>query len=206
MNPYERFVLPWLLDLACGTRAFARQRRAVVPRARGRVLEIGMGSGLNLPHYQAGQLHCLHGLDPAEQLGGRARRRAAEAGIDIELRHVSAERIDAGDAVYDCVVCTYTLCSIAEPLRALAEVRRVLAPGGLLLYCEHGLAPEPEVQRWQRRLTPLWRPLAGGCHLDRDVPALLRAAGFEAADMQQGYIPGPRVFTYNYWGAATVAP
>lgn len=204
-NWYERHLLPWLADLACGVGPVRRQREKVVPLARGRVLEVGIGTGLNLAHYDKARIAVVIGLDPALEMLRRARRRARRAGIELELIGQSAERMPFRDESFDTVLVTYTLCSIAEPPAALAEMRRVLKPEGRLLFCEHGLAPEASVRRWQARLAPLWSRLAGGCRLDRDVPALLRAAGFVSKDLQSAYLPGPRVLAYNYWGTALAA-
>lgn len=202
MTLYERYVLPRLLDFACGIRPVRRQRDKIVPLARGEVLEVGIGTGLNLGHYRPEQIKRLWGLDPATQMNGHIKRRLASTGLDLELMTLSAEKIPVEDDRFDTVVLTYTLCSIADPVAALREMKRTLRPGGRLLFCEHGLAPEASVARWQRRLTPAWRRIAGDCHMDRDIPALLNAAGFETPDLQQGYIRGPRVLTYNYWGEA----
>ena len=202
MTFYERYCLPRLLDLACGVRPVRRQRDRIVPLARGEVLEVGIGTGLNLPHYRAEQIERIWGLDPATQMNRTTRKRLCGTGLDLELLALSAERIPVENDRFDTVVLTYTLCSIPDPVAALREMKRTLRPGGRLLFCEHGLAPEPSIARWQRRLTPAWRRIAGDCHMDRDVPALLDAAGFEVDDLQQGYIPGPRVLTYNYWGEA----
>ena len=202
MTFYERYCLPRLLDLACGVRPVRRQRDKVVPLARGEVLEVGIGTGLNLPHYRAEQIERIWGLDPATRMNRTTRKRLCGTGLDLELLALSAERIPVENDRFDTVVLTYTLCSIPDPVAALREMKRTLRPGGRLLFCEHGLAPEPSIARWQRRLTPAWRRIAGDCHMDRDVPALLDAAGFKVDDLQQGYIPGPRVLTYNYWGEA----
>ncbi|MBO9468710.1 class I SAM-dependent methyltransferase [Endozoicomonas sp. G2_2] len=202
MTFYERYCLPRLLDLACGVRPVRRQRDRIVPLARGEVLEVGIGTGLNLPHYRAEHIERIWGLDPASQMNRTTRKRLCGTGLDLELLALSAERIPVENDRFDTVVLTYTLCSIPDPVAALREMKRTLRPGGRLLFCEHGLAPEPSIARWQRRLTPAWRRIAGDCHMDRDVPALLEAAGFKVDDLQQGYIPGPRVLTYNYWGEA----
>ena len=202
MTFYERYCLPRLLDLACGVRPVRRQRDRIVPLARGEVLEVGIGTGLNLAHYRAEQIERIWGLDPATQMNRTTRKRLCGTGLDLELLALSAERIPVENDRFDTVVLTYTLCSIPDPVAALREMKRTLRPGGRLLFCEHGLAPEPSIARWQRRLTPAWRRIAGDCHMDRDVPALLDAAGFKVDDLQQGYIPGPRVLTYNYWGEA----
>jgi len=202
MNPnwYERHILPRALDYACGTSMLGRMRALVVPRARGRVLEVGIGTGLNMRHYDKSRVTHITGLDPAMQLHPLARERIAKSGLSVELVGLSAEKIPLPDASFDTVLITYTLCTIADPHAALLEMRRVLAPTGKLLYCEHGRAPDASVQRWQARLQPVWGPLAGGCQLGRDIPALLSAAGFTLPDLQTRYLPGPRPFTFHYWG------
>lgn len=202
---YERHVLPWLLDFACGLPVVAAQRRQVIPQAAGRVLEIGIGTGLNLPFYDTRKVHALVGIDPAEQMHRLARRRSERAGLPVELHALSADRLPLASASFDCVVCTFTLCTVPDPLAALAEMRRVLRPAGTLLLAEHGLAPQPRVARWQQRLEPAWSRVAGGCHLTRDVPRLLAEAGFNA-QVESGYFARPRVLGYGYWGSATVAP
>jgi SAM-dependent methyltransferase len=201
-NWYERHLLPYLLDFACGIRPVRRQRRKVVPLAHGRVLEIGIGTGLNLPHYDPDRVKEIVGLDPGVEMHPLARKRIARAGLPVELVGLSAERIPFDDASFDSVLVTYSLCTIPDPVAALREMRRVLKPGAKLIFCEHGLAPEPSVQKWQRRLNPLWSKVSGGCTLDRDVPALLRQAGLRTSDLQTLYLPGPRPLTFNYWGTA----
>jgi ubiquinone/menaquinone biosynthesis C-methylase UbiE len=204
-NWYERRMLPWLLDVACGIGPFSRQRRKVVPLAAGRVLEIGIGTGLNFEHYDRTQVAQVVGLDPGVEMHALARKRAGAAGIAVQLVALSAERIPFDDGAFDTVLVTYTLCTIPDPVAALREMRRVLKPGGRLIFCEHGLARDASVRSWQRRLTPTWSRLAGGCHLDRDIPALLQQAGFRFVDLQAAYLPGPRPFAYNFWGVAVAA-
>lgn len=201
MNIYERWVLPPLLDLVMRQRQLHKYRRALVPAARGRVLEIGVGSGLNLPLY-ASAVDTVIGLDPSGRLLGMAQRRAAKTRIPVQLMQGSATEIPLENGSVDTLVMTWTLCSLPDPLAALREMRRVLNPGGALLFVEHGLSPEPGVAQWQHRLTPLWRHLAGGCHLDRKVDDLIRAAGFELADLKTEYAHGPRPMTYMYEGRA----
>ena len=202
---YELHVLPWLVDIACSVRPVRRQRQKVVPLAQGRVLEIGIGTGLNLEHYDKAKVERIVGLDPGLEMHPQARRRSRRARVEVELVGLSAERIPFEDASFDTVLVTYALCTIADPVAALTEMRRVLKPGGRLIFCEHGRAPDASVRRWQARLTPLWSRLAGGCHLDRDIPRMLKEAGFRSDDMQQMYLPGPRTLTYNYWGTAVAA-
>ena len=203
---YERHILPYALDFACGLPMVGRQRQQVVPQAQGRVLEVGIGTGLNMPYYDKNRVSQITGLDPALELHPLARKRIAQAGLPVQLLALSAEQIPLPDASFDTVLVTYTLCTIPDPLAALREMRRVLAPGGQLLFCEHGRAPEASVQRWQERLQPLWGPLAGGCHLGRDIPALLQASGFLVPQLHTGYLPGPKPMTYHYWGAAQARP
>lgn len=200
---YDRHVLPYLIDMACGIRPVARQREKVVPLAQGQVLEVGIGTGLNIPFYDKTRVTRITGVDPALRMHSLAQKRIAQAGLDVDLIGLSAERLPVDDASFDTVVCTYTLCTIPDPAAALAEMRRVLKPGGKLLFSEHGQAPDANVSKWQTRLQPYWSKLAGGCMLDRDVPLLLRDAGFQS-EVQSRYLPGPRFVSYHYWGGAQV--
>ena len=200
-NWYERNVLPWLIDFACGMKSVGEQRKKVIPQARGRVLEIGLGTGLNLPFYDAGRVVELVGVEPSLTMHHLAMRRSRAAGIPVELVGIGAERLPLADRVFDTVVSTYTLCTIPDPVLALRELRRVLRPGGRLLFSEHGRAPDENVRKWQGRIQPFWSPLAGGCRLDRDIPAILKEAGFDP-QVQSMYIPGPRIVSYHYWGEA----
>lgn len=199
---YDRHVLPTLLDFACGMKAINRQRQKVVPKATGLVLEIGIGTGLNMRHYDAAKVEKIIGLDPAMQMHRLAKKRIDQTGLSVELMGLPAEKIPLPDASIDTIVMTYTLCTIPEPVQALKEMRRVLKPGGKLLFCEHGAAPDEKVRNTQNRLQPVWGKLAGGCHLNRDIPALLREGGFLVDDIETMYVPGPKAFTYNYWGQA----
>ena len=199
---YDRVILPYVLDFACGLRPIARQRGKVVPRARGRVLEVGIGSGLNLAFYDRQRVDRLIGIDPAGQMHPLAHKRSRKTGMPVELLRVSAEGLPMDDATIDTVVCTYTLCTVADPHAALREMRRVLKPGGTLLFAEHGLAPDPQVAKWQSRLQPWWGRIAGGCQLGRDIPGLLAEAGFRSK-LDAAYIAWPRSLAYNYWGEAT---
>jgi ubiquinone/menaquinone biosynthesis C-methylase UbiE len=199
---YDRYILPYLTDFACGNKSISELRDKVVPQAKGRVLEIGIGTGLNMPHYDKSRVEKIIGLDPSVHMHRLARKRIARAELPVELVGLSAEKIPLDDASIDTVVVTFTLCTIPDPVAALKEMRRVLAPGGTLLFCEHGRAPDESVRRWQDRLTPYWKKIAGGCHLNRDVPALLNEAGFQFTDMQCMYFRGPKSLTFNYWGEA----
>ena len=206
MSFYEKHILPHLIDLACGIKPVRRQREKVVPLARGRVLEVGIGTGLNMAYYDRSKVERIWGLDPALEMHSLATKRVAKSGLPVELVGLSAEKIPMADQSFDTVLLTYTLCSIADPVAALREMRRVLKPDGRLVFCEHGRAPDASVRRWQARLTPLWSKLAGNCHLDRNVPDLLREGGFDVENIETMYLPGPRPLTFNYWGVARPIP
>jgi ubiquinone/menaquinone biosynthesis C-methylase UbiE len=201
MDFYERWILPPLLDLVMRRKDLTKYRRAAVAKAQGRVLEIGVGSGLNFALYGK-QVELVYGIDPSERLLSIARRRAAASGIPVELLLGSATTIPLADNAVDTVVMTWTLCSIPNPLAALREIRRVLKPSGNLCFVEHGLSPDPSVERWQRRLTPPWRRIAGGCHLDRKMDDLILQAGFDLTDLHLEYAAGPRAMSYMYQGCA----
>ena len=202
MSFYESRVLPHLINLACSSKPTRKQRDKIVHRAYGDVLEIGFGSGLNLPHYDRDNVRCVFGLEPSEGMRNSAAKSIAESDIEVELIDLPGEQIPLDDNSVDSVLITYTLCSIADAVTALRGMRRVLKPGGHLFFCEHGKAPDADVHKWQRRLNPAWRRVAGGCNMDRDVPALLREGGFDIEDDNRMYIPGIRALSYNYWGAA----
>jgi ubiquinone/menaquinone biosynthesis C-methylase UbiE len=199
---YERRILPRLINFGMRQKQLGRLREQLVGRVRGRVLEVGIGSGLNLPFYPR-DLDLLLGLDPSPELLQMARAHSTWVHFPVELSEGCAEAIPLDDRAVDHVVMTWTLCSVADPMRALLELRRVLRPGGSLLFIEHGRAPEPAVQRWQDRLTPLWRRLAGGCHLNRPIDRLIEESGLRLAELETGYlVKGPRVATFHYRGRA----
>jgi ubiquinone/menaquinone biosynthesis C-methylase UbiE len=202
MGLYDRHILPHLIDFACGMGAVMKARSQIVPLAHGRVLEIGIGSGLNLSFYDPQRVEVVVGVDPSAEMQALARERAARCQVPVEMIALELGQIQAADASFDDIVCTFTLCTIPDAIAALREMRRVLKPGGRLLFCEHGLAPDLPVVRWQKRLTPLWKPLAGGCHLDRDIPALIGAGGFHIRELSTGYLKGPRPMTHVYRGWA----
>jgi ubiquinone/menaquinone biosynthesis C-methylase UbiE len=201
MNLYERWILPAVIDLIMRQKQLTKYRREVVAAARGRVLEIGVGSGLNLPLYGK-DVELVYGIDPSPRLLAIARRRALASPVPVELLLGSATAIPLADNSVDTVVMTWTLCSIPDPLAALREMRRVLKPSGNLCFVEHGLSPEPSIERWQHRITPTRRRIAGGCHLDRKIDELIRLAGFDLKSLQVEYAPGPRTMSYMYEGCA----
>ncbi|MAB98244.1 MULTISPECIES: class I SAM-dependent methyltransferase [Pseudomonas] len=202
MKLYDRYILPHLIDFACGMGEVMKMRSLIVPQAHGRVLEIGIGSGLNLSFYNPETVIAVVGVDPSADMQKLAKERAAKLTIPVEMIALELGQIKAPDASFDSIVCTFTLCTIPDSVAALKEMRRVLKPGGRLLFCEHGLAPEPEVVRWQNRLTPIWKPLAGGCHLNRDIPQLIADGGFTIGQIDMRYLQGPKAMTYVYSGWA----
>jgi len=203
MSLYERYVLPHVIHLACGNEVIGRQRAKVVPAARGRVLEVGFGSGLNLGHYDAAQIERVWALEPSEGMRQKAGPRLTEAPFPVEWLDLPGEEIPLEDASMDTVLLTYTLCTIPDWARALEQMRRVLKPGGTLLFCEHGLAPDESARKWQDRINPVWRRLAGGCNVNRPIPELIRTAGFAIERMETAYLPkSPHFAGFNYWGSA----
>ena len=203
MGLYRKHVLPRLVDRLCGLPAVSELRAEVVPAAHGCVLEVGFGTGLNLPWYDPARVERLIALEPAEEMLALARERSGAAPFPVEPLALEGERIPLAPSSVDTVVITFTLCTIPDPGAALVGMRRVLRPGGRLLFCEHGRAPDAAVARWQRRVSPLWRRAFGGCRLDRDVPALLAAAGFRPERLEAGWIEGgPRIASFFYRGVA----
>lgn len=202
MNPYDRYVLPKLIDLACGVGPVMQVRQGLISQASGDVLEVGIGTGLNLHYYDASKVRAIVGVDPAAQMHALGRRRASTLQIPIDMVSVDVHGIAAASATFDTVVMTFTLCSIVEPLSALEEMRRLLKPDGRLLFAEHGLAPHASISRWQTRLTPVWKRFAGGCHLDRNIPHLITQAGFHIVECEAAYLSGPKPMTYVYVGTA----
>ena len=205
MGLYARYVLPKLINSACAQKPMAELRARYVPRVRGRVLEIGFGTGLNLPHYGANGAApaSLLALEPAEEIAKLAVGRLAKAVFPVHVLQASAEDIPAEDATFDSVVSTWTLCSVPNVYRALDELRRVLKPAGRLVFAEHGASPEAKWLGWQRRLEPAWKLIGGGCHLSRRPASLIRAAGFRIDELDAGYLPGPKFATFTYRGVAT---
>ena len=205
MGLYSKYVLPRVVHLACSARPKMRQREKLVPLASGRVLEVGMGSGLNLPFYDARRVTKVWGLEPSPEMSKMASAAVEAVAFDVEFVSAGGEQIPLDSESFDTVLMTFTLCTIPDAERALREIARVLKQGGQLLFCEHGAAPDAGIRRWQNRIDPLWRRLAGGCHLNRDIPGLIRRGGFEITRMDTMYIPGWRPASFNYWGAAAKA-
>jgi ubiquinone/menaquinone biosynthesis C-methylase UbiE len=202
MSLYNDRILPALIHLACSRKPFMQQRRELVPRAYGQVLEIGMGSGLNLPFYQQHQVKSVIGLEPAERLRLRASKHNPDLPFQFEMLDCGAESLPLSSNSIDTVVVTFTMCTIPGIEDALTEMRRVLKPEGQLLFCEHGKSPDNRVQSWQDRLNPVWKRLAGGCHLNRDITGLISQAGFDIGQLKQQYLSGPKTLAYVSSGQA----
>lgn len=205
MSFYENYVLPHLTNLACSARPNQKQREKVVPLATGEVLEIGFGSGLNLPYYDARQVTRIWALEPSEGMRRKSQKLVDRSNLDIEFIDLPGESIPLEANSVDTVLVTYTLCTIPDVPAALDGMRRVLRPGGRLLFCEHGIAPDARIRRWQHRLSPAWSRVAGGCNMNRDIPELIAKSGFQITTDERMYIPGPKVLSYNYWGEAKLA-
>jgi ubiquinone/menaquinone biosynthesis C-methylase UbiE len=202
MSFYQERVLPHLIQMSMKQEHFEPYRRRAVSAARGRILEIGVGSGLNLPLYESG-IHVV-GLDPSRKLLSMARAATAARAQSIEFIEGRAESLPLPDNEFDTVITTWTMCSIPDLPKALAEVRRVLKADGKLVFAEHGRAPEPTVMRWQNALTPLWKRIGGGCHLNRPIDQLIVAAGFRIEGLKTGYMKGPKPMTFLYEGEASL--
>ena len=204
MGFYENHILPHLIEWACAAKPVAEQRRRIIPEAEGRVVEIGLGSGHNLPYYDADKVKAVIGVDPSGAILAKAAKRAAKVGFPVEMATLEGEHLPFEPDFADTVVVTYSLCTIPDPAQALSEMRRVLRPGGRLLFAEHGAAPDAVVKRWQERLDRLfWPKISGGCHLARRPDQLIEAAGFDFEEIERAYLPQtPRTFGFNYLGAA----
>lgn len=205
MGIYEKHVLPRLIHYGCGQKPMTKQRRKVVPLAEGRVLEIGIGSGLNLPVYDSEKVERIWGIDPSAELLAMAEETADAAEFDVELINAPAESIPLDSDSADTVLVTYALCTIPELFSAMDEIRRVLKRDGTLIFCEHGEAPDASVRRWQDFVNPLWVRITGGCNLNRPIPSLLEQGGFSIQTLETMYLPGWKPGTFNYWGTATQA-
>ena len=204
MGLYSKYVLPHLQHLACGSRPIERQREKVVPLAEGKVLEIGIGTGLNLPHYDRSKVTKLWGLEPAAEMQKKARQTANTLDMEVEFLDLPGEQIPLEADSVDTVLMTYTLCTIPDADLALRGMARVLRPGGKLIFCEHGAAPDANVRRWQDRINPTWRRFAGGCNVNRPIPTLIEQNGFRINSLETMYLPGIKALSYNYWGTAEV--
>ena len=205
MKLYEKYVVPRLLNFSCGLKPIQYQRKKVVPLAEGEILEVGIGSGLNLPYYETSRVKKIWGLDPSEELHDMAKKVASGLDLNVEFLLSGAEEIPLLDGSVDTALITYTLCSIPEVEEAIKEIKRVIKPGGAMIFCEHGMAPDENTLKWQERINPYWKKISGGCNINRDIPNLIESAGFSISQLETMYLPGtPKILGYNYWGSARV--
>ena len=205
MSFYEDRVLPHLIDLACSTKPARKQREKIVHLAEGDVLEIGFGSGLNLPYFDGDKVRKIFGLEPSEGMRRKAQPNVEASRLDVELIDLPGEEIPLESNSVDTVLVTFTLCSIDDAAAVLEGMRRVLKPGGKLLFCEHGAAPDDRVRRWQDRLNPMWNRLTEGCNINRPIDEIVERAGFELTSMREFQGKGPRLLSHLYRGVATRA-
>lgn len=203
---YEANIMPRLITCACSQGQVMKRRAAVVPLARGDVFELGCGGGINHEFYNRDAITSYAGIDPHEGLLEGTRAAARTKGWAADLRQGRGEAIPFADESFDCVVCTFTLCSVEDPAQVMREMRRILRPGGTALFLEHGRAPDPQVRGWQGRIEPVWKRLAGGCHLTRPIATALSGAGFAVERLGEGYTPkAPRFAGWMEWGVARKA-
>ncbi|MFK7980118.1 MAG: class I SAM-dependent methyltransferase [Saprospiraceae bacterium] len=200
MSYYEKRILPKLINFACGLGPMMKQRAKVVPLAKGNVLEIGIGSGLNLGYYEKDKVKNLIGIDPSKETWALNEAITDKLGFDFQYIQTGAENIPIDNQSIDTVVITYTLCTIPSTMEALVEIKRVLKPTGQILFVEHGKAPDAAVLKWQNRINPLWKRIGGGCNLNRDIPNIFTKSGFKMNDLQTMYLPGWKPASFNYWG------
>jgi ubiquinone/menaquinone biosynthesis C-methylase UbiE len=202
---YEKYLLPKLLDKCCSTKPINYQRNKIVPCVKGTVLEIGIGSGLNIPYYDKLNINKVYGLDPSAELCEMAKMTASDHQIDINFLIDGAEEIKLSSNTIDTILITYTLCSIPNLNESLKEIKRVMRPDAKILFCEHGIAPDLNIRKWQNRINPLWSKMFGGCNINRDIPLILSDSGFKVNNLQQMYLPStPKIVGYNYWGTASI--
>lgn len=202
MNLYNKHILPKIIDYVCKLKPTMRQREKVVPLAEGRVLEIGIGSGLNLSFYNTLKIDQLTAIDPSEEIWKKNKIDISKLEYDFQFIRAFAENIPEDNNAFDSAVITYTLCTIPNAQKALAEIKRVLKPNGKLIFCEHGKAPDKNVEKWQSFVNPLWKRLGGGCNLNRNIPSILENNGFKISQMETMYIPGWKPASFNFWGTA----
>ena len=205
MGLYNKYILPKVIHYTCRQKPAMKQREKVVPAALGNVLEIGIGSGLNLPFYDGQKVRSVIGIDPSESLWKENTLDFTKLPFEFRFVRAFAEDIPLDSNSIDSVVVTYCLCTIPDLPAAFEEVRRILKPSGRLIFCEHGKAPDKAVAQWQNRLNPFWKHLGGGCNLNRDIPTLIKGNGFDINQLQTMYIPGWKPASFNYWGIAKIA-
>jgi len=204
MGLYENYILPKMVHCMCSLKPVKKQRHKVVPLAKGRVLEVGIGSGLNIPFYDSSKVEYLWGLDPSTQMQNMAKKHVANAQFEVEFLDLAGNEIPLDSKSADTVLVTYTLCTISDINQSLNEMRRILKPGGELIFCEHGLAPDTNVCKWQNWMNPLWKRMGGGCNLNRPIPNLIEQGGFKITNLKSKYIDALKPVSFNYWGTAAI--
>jgi len=203
MSFYEKYILPRFLNCACASEPISYQRKKVVPLAEGKILEVGIGSGLNLPFYEKSKIEEIWGIDPSEELNSMAKKVAIEEDMNVKFITSSAEDIPFPNNYFDTVLITYTMCTIPSVLQANEEIKRVLKSSGKMIFCEHGVSPDENIKKWQKRLNSIWSKIAGGCNINRNIPMLIKSSGFKIEEMDEMYLPKtPKIAGYNYWGYA----
>ncbi|MAJ97883.1 MAG: SAM-dependent methyltransferase [Flavobacteriales bacterium] len=203
MGIYQKYIMPKVLDFLCSTKPIQYQRKKVVHQAYGNILEIGIGTGNNIPFYDKSKVSKIIGLDPSENLSKIAKIKSQKYNLKIEHLKNYAEDLDLKDETIDSVLITYTLCSIENEEKSLSEIKRVLKPDGILIFCEHGLAPDYKISKWQNLLTPISKKLAGGCCLNKNIYNLIQNNGFKFENINKMYIPSTlSLYAYQYWGIA----
>ena len=206
MSFYENKILPYLIDRTCSVGQVMKLRSKVVPQAHGVVLEVGMGSGINLEFYNPEHTTLVYGLEPSEGMRRKAQHNLARSPVKVEWLDLPGEQIPLEDESVDTVLLTFTLCTIPDWMAALKQMHRVLKPDGTLLFLEHGQSPDNGVHKWQDRITPVWKKIAGGCHLNRPISELIQQAGFRIEELENLYMPKtPKVAGYIYKGRAVKA-
>ena len=204
MSFYEKYILPRFLNCACASEPITYQRKKVVPLAEGKILEVGIGSGLNLPFYEKSKIEEIWGIDPSEELNVMAKKVAIEEGMNVNFITSSAEDIPFPNDYFDTVLITYTMWTIPSVLKANKEIRRVLKRSGKMIFCEHGVSPDENIKKWQKRLNSIWGKIAGGCNINRNIPYIIQESGLNIKKLEQMYLPStPKIVAYNYWGVAS---
>ncbi len=202
MGVYEKYILPKMVHCICNIPLVTEQRQKLVPRAKGRVLEIGIGSGLNLPFYDSSKVDLVWGLEPCEHMRKMAKKRSDNVPFDVDFLGLPDDKIPLETNSADTVLVTYTLCTIPDLLSALNEMRRVLKPGGEMVFSEHGLSPDKKVHQWQDLMNPIWKKMGGGCNLNRPIPDLIKQGGFKIQHLASEYISPFKPLSYNFLGSA----
>lgn len=201
---YNQYVCPHLINWAMQAKPISKQRKKIIPKAIGRVLEIGIGSGLNFKYYNQSKVSEVFAVEPDSILLNKAKINAQKNNISLNIQNIAAEKLPFEDNMFDTVISTYTMCSISNLSMALTEIKRVIKSNGKLIFSEHGKAPDDNIYRWQKRLNPIQKRIAGGCQLDVNIPIVIENSGFELSELNSMYIPGPKFLSYHYWGSASL--